>query len=143
MCAFTIVDAMMMPSLFPGTGIADETAQFVAMPGHSEPPAAARWQAAEGRLYPLITVDTELYEAAVTLVGEAADVLRGQCATVAELVDVEAASVLARCPSTSVVAALGVGPDIAFEAACAHRWRELTAAPAADEQHPSDQESQS
>jgi hypothetical protein len=92
---------------------------------NATPPGTDRWRAAEGRLYPLITVDPALYEAAVTLVCEVADVLRSKCATVAELVHVDAADVLRQCPSAHLTGALGVDPDTAFDAACAYRWREL------------------
>jgi hypothetical protein len=87
---------------------------------------AARWIAAEGRLYPLIVVDPVGYEAAVTLVCEAADVLRSQCGTVTELVAADAATVLARCPSGALMSSLALDPDTVFDAARAHRWRELT-----------------
>src|SRR6478672_8214076 len=79
----------------------------------AEVQAAAQWRAAEGRLYPLITVDPALYEAAVTLVCEAADVLRWRCCTVRELVDVDAHAVLSKCPSASVMIALGFDPATA------------------------------
>jgi hypothetical protein len=93
--------------------------------GRAAPPAANRWRAAEGRLYPLITVDPALYEAAITLVCEAADVLRWKCATVTELVHVDAKDVLSQCPSAHLMSALGFDPGTAFDAACAYRWREL------------------
>lgn len=89
------------------------------------PPAAHRWRAAEERLYPLITVDPALYEAAVRLVCEAADVLRWKCRTVPELVEVDAADVLTQCPSAPLTSALGFDAHTAFDAACAHRWTEL------------------
>lgn len=85
-----------------------------------------RWQAAESRVYPLITVDSALYEAAVALVCEVADVLRERCHDVASLSSADAGEVLARCPSASTVTGLGLDTGTAFDAACAHRWRELT-----------------
>ncbi|MGH8861835.1 MAG: hypothetical protein ACRDVG_11500 [Jatrophihabitantaceae bacterium] len=93
--------------------------------GQAAPPAADRWRAAEGRLYPLITVDPALYEAAITLVCEAADVLRSKCGTPTELVHVDAIDVLSQCPSAPLMSALGFDPGTAFDAACAYRWREL------------------
>ena len=118
---------MTKPSPALGVEIADESAQLRRPCAGAEPPAAARWKAAEDRLYPLIVVDPSLYETAVTLVREAADVLRRQCGTVTELVDVDAVAVLAGCPSASVMSAFGFDPGTAFDAACASRWRELTA----------------
>ncbi|MPZ78924.1 MAG: hypothetical protein GEV28_00370 [Actinophytocola sp.] len=118
---------MTKPSPFLGFEIADEIVRPRRPRAGAEPPGAARWKAAEDRLYPLITVDPALYEAALTLVCEVADVLRGQCGTVTELVGADAAAVLARCPSAPVLSALGFDPGAAFDAACACRWRELTA----------------
>jgi hypothetical protein len=118
---------MMMPSPSRGVEIADEAQQPVHVPGDAAALAVTRWRAAEGRLYPLIMVDSGLYEAAVTLVCEAADVLRWQCRSVDELLDVDAPGVLARCPSAPVMTALGFDPGTALAAACAYRWRELTA----------------
>jgi hypothetical protein len=118
---------MMTPSRSLGIEIADVKEQAVQRCSAAELPEAARWRAAEGRLYPLIVVDPVLYEAAVTLVCEAADVLRWRCGTVSELVGVDASAVLASCPSAPVMSALGVDPGTAFDAACAYRWRELTA----------------
>lgn len=86
-----------------------------------------RWQAAEAHLYPLIMMDPALYEVVVTLVGEASGVLRKQCGTVADLMDVDVDAVLAECPSTAVVIASGVDPVTPIDAARAQRWRELTA----------------
>jgi len=96
------------------------------------PPAApdqrdrARWEAAEARLYPLVLSDPELYEAAVTLMAEARDVLRSECDTVSALAEVEAAAVLARCPSAPATTARGVDPQTVVDAARAYRRRELT-----------------
>ena len=109
-----------------GVEIPDEMVQLRARRVDAELPDATRWRAAEGRLYPLVTVDPSLYEAAVTLVCEVADVLRGRCGSVAELAAADPAMVLARCPSASVISALGFDPRTAFDAACAYRWRELT-----------------
>jgi hypothetical protein len=92
-----------------------------------DPPYAARWNAAEDRLYPLVMVDPDLYEAAVTLVCQALDVLRSQCGTVAELTNADPAEVLRQCPAASTVAALGLDPGVVFDAACAYRSRDLAA----------------
>lgn len=91
-----------------------------------ELPASSRWQAAEARLYPLIMSDPDLYEAAVTLMAEARDVLRARCDTVVELADAQAAAVLAGCPSAAATLARGVDADVVVDAARAYRWRELT-----------------
>ena len=93
------------------------------------------WRAAELRLYPLITADPALYEVAVTLVREAADVLRAQCGTVTELEHIRPSDVLGRCRSAPVVADLGLDPGTALDAARALRWRELVLVPV-DEPHP-------
>jgi len=118
---------MLKPSPSVGNKIADENEQlFQEHPG-VEPFGVARWRAAEGRLYPLIMVDADAYEAAVTLVHEVARVLRRECGSVAELTHVEAADVLAQCPSTALTANSGFDPGTAFDAARAHRFRELAA----------------
>jgi hypothetical protein len=91
-----------------------------------------RFQAAEAQLYPLIMVDSALYEMAVTLVGEALGVLREQCHATSDLTDVDVARVLARCPSAEAAAASGFEPGVAVDAACAQRWRELTATQSRD-----------
>jgi hypothetical protein len=90
-----------------------------------EPLHVVRWRAAEGRLYSLITLDAEMYEAAVTVVTEAAAVLRSQASCRAELLHADAPAVLAQCPSASAMLALGLDPGVAFDAARAHCWREL------------------
>lgn len=72
-------------------------------------------------------VDPDLYEAAVTLVGEAAGVLRTRCNTIRGLIETDAVNVLTACPSTTAVTALGFDPHAAFDAARAGRWREITA----------------
>ena len=118
---------MLKPSPSLGIEIADENEQTFRTRGGAEPPTAARWRAAEGRLYPLIMVDPGLYEVAVTLVREAADVLRRDCGTVTELIHADAAGVLAECPSAPVMTGFGFEPGTAFEAACAYRFRELAA----------------
>lgn len=117
---------MITPSPSSEIEVVDVNEQLVQGRTAAELPDAARWRAAEGRLYSLIVADPPLYEAAVTLVCEAADVLRWRCRTVGELVGVDASTVLASCPSAPVMSALGFDPGTAFDAACAHRWRELT-----------------
>jgi hypothetical protein len=117
---------MTMPSPFLGLEIPDEVVQLRGPRMDVDPPAAARWRAAENRLYPLIIVDPSLYQAAVTLVCEVADVLRGRCGSIADLSAADPAGILACCPSASVMSALGFDPRTAFDAACAGRWRELT-----------------
>lgn len=87
--------------------------------------ATARWRTAEAHLYPLIMSDPELYELALTLVVEARDVLRSECATVSALVESDAEAVLTRCPSRSAVREQGFDTLTAFDAARAQRFREL------------------
>jgi hypothetical protein len=99
--------------------------------------AWARWQTAEAGLYPLILTDPDLYEAAVTLMSEARDVLRSECDTVSGLAEIEPAGVLARCPSASATTARGVDPETVVDAARALRGRELTVLqPAGDQVGP-------
>ena len=87
------------------------------------------WRAAETRLYPLVVADPELYEAAVTLVREAAEVLRARCRSVADLAGRDPSDVLDRCPSAQTATASGVDPGTAVDAARACVWRELTVVP--------------
>jgi hypothetical protein len=117
---------MTKPSPSLGVETPDEIVRPRGPRADAEPPAAARWRAAEDRLYPLIIVDPSVYEAAVTLVCEVADVLRAQCGSVAALSAADPVVILARCPSAPVMSALGFDPRTAFDAACAYRWRELT-----------------
>lgn len=86
-----------------------------------------RWQAAEGRLYPLVMVDPELFEAAVGLVTEARDVLRAECRTAEELTAISSRTVLDRCRSAADVQQQGFDTRLAVDAARAQRWRELSA----------------
>lgn len=98
-----------------------------ALPRHERLlPPWSPWLAAEARLYPLIMSDPDLYEAAVTLMSEARDVLRARCDTVVDLADERAAAVLAGCPSAAATLARGVDADVVVDAARACRWRELT-----------------
>lgn len=87
-----------------------------------------RWQAAEGRLYPLALADPDLFEAAVGLVVEARDVLRAECRTGAELAAIAAGTVLDRCHSAASVQEQGFDGRIAVDAARAQRWREMSEA---------------
>lgn len=117
----------MKPSPSRGSKVVDEKEQFRQLHAGVEPFGVARWRAAEARLYPLIMVDADVYEAAVTLVHEVAQVLSRECGSIAELTRVEAARVLAQCPSTALTASSGFDPGTAFDAARAHRFRELAA----------------
>jgi hypothetical protein len=112
----------------PAPGFEAAAQRGPAFPRHErlELPASSRWQAAEARLYPLVMSDPDLYEAAVTLMSEARDVLRARCGTVSALADEEAARVLAGCPSAASTLARGVDADVVVDAARAYRWRELT-----------------
>src|SRR4051812_3927224 len=109
----------------PRIDIADAHAQ-THPPYDLEAPAVRSWEAAEGRLYPLITVDAVLYEEAVTLVREAADVLRIRCADVTQLINVDSSAVLASLASAPGWTERGLDPATVFDAARAFRWRELT-----------------
>lgn len=126
MYAFTIVDVMTTWSPASGIEIADASEQTLPPDDGRETLAVRSWRAAEGRLYPLITVDAVLYEETVTLVREATDVLRARCAVVTELIDVDPRDVLARCPSAPAWMERGLDPATVFDAARAVRWRELT-----------------
>jgi len=110
----------------PGIEAAAERQQTLPPCDGPEMIAVRSWQAAEGRLYPLIMVDAALYEDAVTLVREAADVLRSRCADVIDLIGVDPLDILATCPSAPVWTQRGLDPAIAFDAARAIRWREMT-----------------
>lgn len=119
---------MMIPSLSHEVEVTAEAEPPVQLQDRAVLLAVTKWRAAEGRLYPLIMVDPELYEGAVGLVCEAADELRRRCRTVGELLAVDASAVLATCPAAAAMTALGFDSSTAFAAACAKRWRELTAA---------------
>ena len=118
---------MMTWSPVPRIEIADESESTRPSYDGLDTLAVRNWQAAERRLYPLVTVDAPLYELAVTLVREAAEVLRVRCADVTDLIDVDPREVLTRCPSAPVWTERGFDPDTAFDAARAVRWRELAA----------------
>lgn len=87
--------------------------------------ARSRWQAAEARVYPLIMSDPDLYEAAVTLVAEARDVLRAECDTASAVAEKGTAAVLAGCPSAPTTLARGADAETVVDAARAQRSREL------------------
>jgi hypothetical protein len=97
-----------------------------AAPTTAESDAAARWIAVEGRVYPLVMSDPDLYELVVGLVVEARDILRTECVTVADLVSSDAEAVLSRCPSRQAVGSGGFDTKAAFDAARAQRFRELS-----------------
>jgi hypothetical protein len=120
------MDSMTDQIPFGRSGITAEMQRSVASTARVvQPPEAARWSAAEDRLYPLITVDSDLYEAAVTLVCEILDVLRSRCGTVAELCSIDPADVLRQCPAASALPALELDLGVVLDAARAHRWRDL------------------
>jgi hypothetical protein len=85
----------------------------------------AQWRAAEGRLYPLVIVDPKLYETAVMLVAEAGRILRAECDSIEDLLDLDVAEVLARCRTAGRLAEAGVNPATAVDAARARRVLEL------------------
>ena len=115
------------PSLRRGTPAESNKPRRLRAEVEQHPDATDRWTAAENRLYPLVMVDPDLYEAAVELVCQALNVLRSECGTVAELRIVDPDVVLHRCPGASTLAGLGLDPRVAFDAACARRLRDLTA----------------
>lgn len=84
-----------------------------------------RWRKAESQLYPFAMSDPDLYEAAVTLVVEARDILRERCADRTAVGAIGADEVLRGCPHRSAVAEYGFDARIAVDAARAQRWREL------------------
>lgn len=96
-------------------------------PTPAESAAANRWRAVEGRVYPLIMSDPDLYELVVGLIVEARDILRTECSTVSALMSSEAETFLSRCPSRKAVESCGYDPEAAFDAARAQRFRELVA----------------
>jgi hypothetical protein len=117
---------MTSSSPIPAVEISDD-GDAARLPGHGREAVAVRkWRTAEGHLYPLVTVDPALYEDAVTLVSEAAGILRSRCADVTELIDVDPGEVLHRCPSAPAWTRRGLDPATAFDAARAVRWRELS-----------------
>ena len=119
-----------MTAWSPGPGVEASAASenTVALGGGGDP-APEPWRAAERRLYPLVVADPELYEAAVTLVREAAEVLRARCRSVEDLARLHPSDVLDRCLSAHTAAASGVDPGTAVDAARASVWRELTVVP--------------
>jgi hypothetical protein len=91
--------------------------------------AVEQWRTAEAKLYPLIMVDPDLFETAVTMVVEASRLLRTQCDTVQDLLEIDAKSVASRCPSVRRVMASGLSPMLAVDAARARRWLEINGMP--------------
>ena len=112
-------------SPIPGREISDENEPARPTRDGIEVLAVRSWQAAEAHLYPLAMVDPDLYEEAVTLVREAADVLRSCCADVTVLIDADPREVLDHCQSAPLWTERGLDPLTAFDAARAIRWREL------------------
>ncbi len=102
-----------------------EDSAIAASTDERERAAAERWRAAEGRLYPLIVADPDLYTLAVELVVEVRELLRVECASVDALIGAAATNVLSRCGTTAKVRAEGFDPVVAFDAARAARLREL------------------
>ena len=92
----------------------------------------ARWRAAEGYLYPLVMVDPDLYEGAVALVVEAAQLLRTECDSIEDLFEVDVAGVLARCRAAARLTEAGIDPATAVDAARARRVVELHGPPLFD-----------
>jgi hypothetical protein len=91
--------------------------------------AVEQWRAAEAKLYPLIMVDPDLFETAVTMVAEASQLLRTQCDTVEDLLEIDTKSLASRCPSVRRVMASGLSPMLAVDAARARRWLEINGMP--------------
>ena len=95
----------------------------------SEMRTVEQWRMAEARLYPLITADPDLFQAAVMMVAETLDLLRLQCDTVEDLYELDVRSVVGRSQTARRVIELGFNPVVAVNAARARRWLELTEMP--------------
>lgn len=97
--------------------------------------AAARFQAAEGRLYPAAVLDPETYERALSLCGLVLTELRSHCADVDAVLD-RRTTLVAALPTRAAAAGLsldGFAAETVVDAASAVRCRELVqAANAAD-----------
>lgn len=85
-----------------------------------------QWQAAESRLYPLALADPDLYEAALTLVVQARDVLQGMNLDGDTLASVSADEVLTKCQAAGSVSEQGFDTRIAVDAARAQCWRAIS-----------------
>ena len=95
------------------------------------PDAAARFTAAEARLYPLVMVDPDAYERAVTLTGMLSQDLRSTCADIDAVLQRRTALLpLLTEPTDQARPSLaGLNPETLVDAASALRCRELQAGP--------------
>ncbi len=89
------------------------------------------WDHAEARLFPLIMARPDVYQQAVSMIGELAARLRETCPDFAALIAAhERGGDLATSELPGLEAA-GIQPDLLAAAACATRYRELVASQAA------------
>jgi hypothetical protein len=95
------------------------------------PDVEARFTAAEARLYPLVMVDPDAYERAVTLTGMLLEDLRSTCADVDAVLRRRTALLpLLTEPTDQTRPCLaGLNPETLVDAASALRCRELQAGP--------------
>jgi hypothetical protein len=89
------------------------------------------WDQAEARLFPLVMARPDVYQQAVSMIGELAARLRETCQDLPALIAAnERGGELATSELPGVQAA-GIQPDLLAAAACATRYRELVASQAA------------
>ena len=95
------------------------------------PDAEARFTAAEARLYPLVMVDPDAYERAVSLTGMLLKDLRSTCADIDAVLQRRTALLpLLTEPTDETRPSLaGLNPETLVDAASAQRCRELQAGP--------------
>ena len=95
------------------------------------PDAEARFTAAEARLYPLVMVDPDSYERAVTLTGMLLEDLRSTCPDIDSVLKRRGALLpLLTGPADETRPSLaGLNPETLVDAASALRCRELQAGP--------------
>jgi len=95
------------------------------------PDVMARFTAAEARVYPLVMVDPEIYERAVTLTGMLLKDLRSTCPDIDAVLRRRKAltSLLTETTDEDRPSLIGLDPDTLVDAASAQRCRELHAEP--------------
>jgi hypothetical protein len=103
----------------------------VTIPGGVPPQPLSDWQAAEQRLYPVIMVQPDLYERAVSMVRVVVDDLAG-CSDLAALVAAwgGAAGIVHRAAGEAGLDLEGLDPDLIAGAGFSMRYRELAGAAA-------------
>jgi hypothetical protein len=95
----------------------------------------AQWQNAEERLYPIVMVRPDHYEAAVRLVGRATAELQRNCPDLASLPAAAPATpeMVKRIATEDGVSIVGLDVGLIAGAACSMRYRQLAAAAARQE----------